>query len=481
MTATAPAALLDRLAAALGGDAVLRAPEAKAPYLRERRGRFQGQAAAVLRPADTAGVAAAVRACAEAGVGVVPQAGNTGLCGGAAPDAGGRQVILSLERLDRIRAIDPSDYTLTAEAGCVLADVQAAAAAADRLFPLSYAAEGDCRIGGNLATNAGGMNVLRYGNARDLALGLEVVLPDGQVWNGLRRLRKDNSGYDLKNLFIGAEGTLGIITAAVLRLFPHPRHRATALVGLDRVEDALALLAALRGEAGDTLTAFELIGRTPISFALRHGEGCHEPFATVYPWYVVLEMTSSRRHDDLPGLLAEALAVAHRAGHASEWRVAAGPAACEALWRLRKAVPAAQRPEGGSIKHDVSVPVSRVPAFIRRATETVEARLPGIRPCAFGHAGDGNIHFNLSQPVGADTGAFLARWDEFNRLIHDVAAELDGSFAAEHGVGQLKPAEVARLKSPVEVALMRRLKAALDPADILNPGKVVPPDDRPPA
>lgn len=463
--------LLETLTDALGADAVLRPGSAMAPYLRERRGLYQGRAAAVVRPADTAAVAAAVRLCREHGAAVVPQGGNTGLCGGAVGDADA--VLLSLERLDRIRRVDAEDFTLTADAGCTLAAVQQAAADAGRLFPLSYAAEAECQIGGNLATNAGGMNVLRYGNARDLVLGIEVVLADGRVWNGLRRLRKDNSGYDLKDLFIGAEGTLGIITAAVLKLFPQPRHRATALLALDDPAAAVTLLARLREASGDAVTTCELMGRTPLAFALDYGEGCVEPFDAAYPWYLLVELTSSRRHDDLPGLLADALDAPNAA--VREWRLAASAGEAAAFWHLRNSIPGAQKGAGASIKNDVSVPVSRVPALIEEAGRAVAARAPGVRICAFGHVGDGNIHFNLTRPEDGDDDAFLARWEELTRCVHDVTVQLEGSFAAEHGIGRLKPAEVARLKDPVEQELMRALKAALDPADRLNPGKVVPP------
>jgi len=467
-----PAAdLLRSLTHAIGGGAVLAPGEATAPYLRERRGLFQGQAAAVVRPADTAGVAATVRICREHGAAVVPVGGNTGLCGGAVGAAD--SVLLSLERLDRIRDVDAEGFTLTAEAGCTLATVQRAADGAGRLFPLSYAAEAECQIGGNLATNAGGMNVVRYGNARDLVLGVEVVLADGRVWDGLRRLRKDNSGYDLKDLFIGAEGTLGIITAAVLKLFPAPRHRATALLALDDPAAAVALLARLRAASGDAVTTCELMGRTPLAFALEHGRGCSEPFAAAHPWYLLVELTSSRRRDDLPGLLGEALDAPD--APLREWRLAADAATAAAFWRLRNGIPEAQKGAGASIKNDISVPVSRVPALIEEAGQAVAERAPGVRICAFGHVGDGNIHFNLTRPEDGDDEAFLARWAELTRCVHDVALRLGGSFAAEHGIGRLKPAEVSRLKDPVEQDLMHALKSALDPADRLNPGKVVPP------
>ena len=472
---SAPDRLLTRLAELIGDRYLITDPALQSRYLAERRGLYRGRARAVVLPADTQAVAAVLRACAEAKAVVVPQGGNTGLCGGATPDESGNDIILSLERLNRIRAVDADDFTLVAEAGCTLASVQRAAATHERLFPLGYAAEELCQIGGNLATNAGGMNVLRYGNTRDLTLGVEVVLADGSIWNGLNQLRKDNSGYDLKDLFIGSEGTLGVITAAVFRLFPKPRHHITALVGLPSAEAAVALLAELRAATGDALTAFEFMARTAVEFSVRHGTGCREPFAERYPWYVVTDVTSSRLRDDLELLLTDALGSARGAGILGDWRLGATAAERAELWAIRSAIPGAQRHEGVSIKQDVSVPVSRIPAFLGAADRAVTERLPGIRPCAFGHVGDGNIHYNLSQPTGMDPERFRARWGEFNRLVHDIVRDFGGSFAAEHGVGRLKPGEVARLKSPVEVELMRRIKHALDPDARLNPGKLVPP------
>ncbi len=465
---------LEALSRPLGAGAVIPPGDGMAPYLAERRGLFSDRSVlAVVRPADSAGVADAVRVCAEHDVAVVPQGGNTGLCGGAAATAGRDAIILSLERLNRIRRVDADNFSLTAEAGCRLSAVQAAAGAVDRLFPLSYAAEHDCQIGGNLATNAGGMNVLRYGNARDLTLGLEVVLADGRIWNGLRALRKDNSGYDLKDLFIGAEGTLGIITAATLKLFPAIRERATAIVGLESAEAAVALFGILRAESGDTVTSCELMGRQPLSFAIAYAQGCSEPLPATYPWYLLIELTSSAHEATLARRLERALSAAP-AG-IGDYRIASDEDEAAAFWRLRNGIPGAQKGAGASIKNDISVPVADMPAFIEAAGTAVRDACPGVRICAFGHIGDGNIHFNLTRPEAMSDSDFLAAWDPLTRQVHDVVMTYQGSFAAEHGVGQLKPGEVSRLKDPVEQALMQRLKTVLDPHGRLNPGKVVPP------
>ena len=443
------------------------------PYLREERGLFQGRCAAVARPASTEEVARVVALCAEAGVPVVAHGGNTGLVGGGVPRGG---VVLSTARLDRIRAVDPRNRTITVEAGVILADVRAAADQAGALFPLSLGAEGSCRIGGNLATNAGGMNVLRYGNARDLVLGLEVVLADGRVWNGLRGLRKDNTGYDLKQLFLGSEGTLGIITAAVLELFAKPRTKETALAAVPSAEAAVELFGRLSDVAGDALVAFELMARIALDFCVAHIPGCADPFADRHPWYALLELTSPRRNDPLRETLEQALAEACAAGVVRDAVVAQNETQAAGLWRMRESVPEAQRHEGGSIKNDVAVPLSRVAEFIDRASRAVEQALPGIRVVAFGHLGDGNIHFNLSQPVGMDRLAYLAEWDRIERLVSDIAIELDGSFSAEHGIGELKRAGLLRYKSGIEIEVMRRLKRALDPKNIMNPGKIIAPE-----
>lgn len=458
---------------AIVGEAGWLAGDTRAPLLREWRGLYRSVPVAVVAPASTAEVAQVLALCSEAGIAVVPQSGNTGLCGGAACDTSGTQLLLSLRRMRRVREIDTANETMTAEAGCILTDLQRAAEDVDRLFPLSLAAEGSCMLGGNLATNAGGTNVLRYGNARDLCLGLEVVLADGRIWNGLSGLRKDNSRYDLKDLFIGAEGTLGVITAAVLRLFPRPRQTQTALVALDSPAAAVALLPALRECSGDTLTGCELMSRTSLATAIDHVDGCRDPFETIYPWYLLVELSTPRPGDELRASLENALGDALESGRALDAVVAESVQQGRALWHLRESIPEGQRHDGASIKHDISVAVSRLPAFLEQATARIEAAIPDVRVCPFGHLGDGNIHFNLSQPRDADPGAFLARWEECNRIVHDVVAAMGGSIAAEHGVGQLKVEELERLKDPVELELMRSIKTALDPRGIMNPGKVL--------
>ena len=469
--APASPSVLLALREAVGARGWVDDPGALAAHLAEERGRYQGACAAVVRPGSTEEVAAVVRICAEAGLPVVPQGGNTGLVGGGVPDGG---VVVSLARMNKIRAIDPLNRTVTAEAGVILSELQDAASAAGALFPLSLGAEGSCRIGGNLATNAGGITVVRYGNARDMVLGLEVVLPDGRIWDGLKGLRKNNTGYDLKQLFVGSEGTLGIITAAVLKLFPKPQAEETALAALPSVEAALELFQRCNAAAGDALTAFEFFSRRCLDFCLAHVAGIADPFAGAHPAYALIKLSSPQKSEALREALEEVLADAIEAEVVSDAVLALSEAQAGQLWRIRESIPEAQKGEGGSIKNDVSVPLSQVPAFIARASAAVEAAMPGIRPVAFGHFGDGNIHFNLSQPVGADRAAFLAEWDRFDRMVADVAAELGGSFSAEHGIGQLKRADMLRYKSGVELDLMRRIKRALDPGDIMNPGKVVP-------
>ncbi len=463
-------AALARIAARIGAAHVITQPGDTEGYLTEPRGLYRGQTPAVVRPGSTAEVAFVVETCAAAGLPLVPQGGNTGLVGGQVPFGA---ILLSLSRLNKIRALDATDLTLTAEAGCTLHQVQAAAAEADCLFPLSIASEGTCQIGGNLATNAGGTAVLRYGNTRELTLGLEVVLADGRIWNGLSRLRKDNTGYDLRDLFVGSEGTLGIITAAVLRLFPKPRARTTVLAGLADPAQVLALFRRLRAVAGDALTGFEMMPDVGMEMVLKHMPGAVRAIQDRHPFYVLAELTSTRRDDDLAAMVEGVLGEALEAEEIADAVIAASEAQSHALWKLREDLSEAQKFEGGSIKHDVSVPVSKVAEFVVTATAACEAHMPGLRVCAFGHVGDGNIHFNLSQPIGMDKAAFLDTWEAFNRLVHDLVASYDGSISAEHGIGLLKREELLLYKDKVALDVMASLKAALDPAGLLNPGKVL--------
>ncbi len=465
--------LFQALGAVLRPEDLIRDPDAMAPFLIDWRGMYRGSALCVVRPRRTEDVARVVAIAAEAAVAVVPQGGNTGLAGGGVPAPAGRNLVLSLERMNRVRAIDPGDFTITVEAGCVLKQVQEAAAAADRLFPLSLAAEGSCRIGGNLATNAGGIAVLRYGNMRDLALGLEVVLPDGRVWDGLRALRKDNTGYDLKQLFIGAEGTLGVITAAVLKLFPRPRERVCAFVGLATHEAAVALLGRMRAATGDSLTSFELIPRVALELAMRHVANSFDPLPARHEVYVLIEVTSAQTDSRLETIAEEALTQAAEDGLVRDATIARSEAQAARLWFLREAIVEAQRPAGASIKHDVAVPIAAVPGFMAEARAAVEAALPGTCVYAFGHLGDGNIHFNLIQPAAMAPAAFLAETPRLNRVVHDVVARHRGSISAEHGLGQLRRGEVRRYKPAIEFELMERIKAALDPQGIMNPGKLL--------
>jgi FAD/FMN-containing dehydrogenase len=463
------AGLLDRFAAIVGSKYLITDPAAQEPYLVELRGLYHGHTPAVLRPGTVAEVAAILKLANETRTAVVPQGGNTGLVGGQVPNAG--ELVLSLNRLDRIREVDATSNTMTCDAGVVLAKAQDAAAAAERLFPLSLAAEGSCTIGGNLSTNAGGTAVLAYGNARDLVLGLEVVLADGRMWNGLSKLKKDNTGYDLKNLFMGAEGTLGVITAAVLKLFPRPRAVETAYVGLASPADALALFNLAGERAGGTVTSFELMSRTSVEFALRHGPGCRDPLGTPHPWYVLIELSSQAA--GLRAALEDLLGAAAGQGRVTDATIAASLEQRKAFWHLRDMLSDVQRFEGGSIKHDISVPVAAVPDFIAQASAAVEALIPGCRPAAFGHLGDGNVHFNVSQPVGGDAAQYLARWDEMGAVVNRVVTKLHGSISAEHGIGQLKRDLLPEVKDQVALDLMRALKRTLDPNGILNPGKVL--------
>jgi FAD/FMN-containing dehydrogenase len=466
-------AVIERLKAAVGPKGWIAEAADMAPYLLDQRGVYQGRSPLVLRPASTEEVAQVVGICAEAGLAIVPQGGNTGLVGGSVPHEAGNEIVVSLSRMNRILALDPIDYTLTVEAGCVLADLQQAAEGADRLFPLSLGAEGSCQIGGNLSTNAGGTAVLRYGNARDLVLGLQVVLPDGRVWDGLRRLRKDNTGYDLKQLFLGAEGTLGIITAAALKLFPRPRETCTALVAVRDVAAAAELLARLRAASGDSVTSFEYMHRTCLDLVLEHIPGTGDPLDERYQHYVLIELASGRADGGLQALAEEVLGTAFEDGVALNAVIAASEAQGLGLWRLRETIPESLKLIGGCIRHDVSVPVSAVPDFIEQAVALVEAAVPGIRAAPFGHLGDGNIHFNLAQPLGGDPDAFVAQTERVTTAVYELVASFEGSFSAEHGIGRLKRPELDRYKSPVALDLMATLKRALDPDGIMNPGKVI--------
>ncbi len=472
MTAAAPD-LRAQLRAIVGESGLLAAGTASEPYLHDHRHLYQGRALAVVLPASVAEVAAVLALCNAARVGVVPHGGNTGYCGGATPDESGQQVVLALGRLKRIRSVDAANDSLIAEAGCTLAQVQAAAAAAARFFPLSLGSQGSCQIGGNLSTNAGGTSVLRYGMMRELVLGLEVVLADGRVLPGLSGLRKDNTGYDVKALFLGAEGTLGVITAATLKLFPPVRARATALVAVEDVPRAVALLGQLKEASSERVSSFELIPRLALELTVRHIEGVRDPLTRPHPWYVLCELSSSRAADGLDALLEESLGAALAAGLVQDAVICASERERQGLWRLRESIPAAQGRAGASLKHDISLPVSRLAEFVARAAPWIEASVPEGRLIAYGHVGDGNLHFNLSARSSAEGAALLARAESVRRAVHELVREFGGSFSAEHGIGRLKVAELERYAAPVELALMRSIKAALDPRGIMNPGKVL--------
>ena len=465
--------LLARFAALVGSGGALTDPQATHPYRMEWRDKYLGETPLVLRPQTVGQVSAILALANETRTAIVPQSGNTGLVGGQVPDSSGTEIVLSLDRMTRIRSVDSEGYSLTAEAGAILADVQSAAEAAGRLFPLSLGSEGSCRIGGNISTNAGGTAVLAYGNMRDLVLGLEVVLADGRIWEGLGALRKDNTGYDLKQLFIGGEGTLGIVTAAVLKLYPRPKGQAVAFAALSDPAAALALFNLARDRAGHDLTGFELMPRIGVDFVLRHIPGSRDPVGTVAPWYALLEISSGHSDEAARGAIEDILGTAFEQGVVADAAIAQSLADRNMFWRMRHGMSEAQKPEGGSIKHDVSVPVASVPAFLSEAIAAIEAFIPGCRPVPFGHLGDGNIHFNISQPVGADKQAFLDRWDEVNALIHGIVARYNGSISAEHGIGRLKRDLLPAAKGPVAMAMMRSIKQALDPNGILNPGKML--------
>ena len=464
--------LLEELAALVGEANVLTDAADMAPHLIDWRRRYRGAARCVVRPANTDEVSAVVRACAAAGVPIVPQGGNTSHCGASIPDPNGEAIVLSLSRMNRIRAIDVANNTITVDAGCVLQTLQAAAFDAGRLFPLSLAAEGSCQIGGNLSTNAGGVQVLRYGNTRELTLGLEVVLPSGEVWNGLRGLRKDNTGYDLKQLFIGAEGTLGIITAAVMKLFPLPRATATAWLAIESPHAAVRLLGDLQAAFGATLTACELVSDVSLGMVLKHSPGAQPPLANS-PWYLLVELSGAGEDDELAAAMERFFEQALEAGTINDAVLAQSGEQASRLWALRESISEAQKIEGISIKHDISVPVSRIGDFVAQADAALQAAFPGIRIVAFGHVGDGNLHYNQSKAESGENDAFIAMQPQVNEIVHDIVHLLGGSISAEHGIGQLKRDELLRYKSPLEMEMMAAVKRAFDPQGLMNPGKVL--------
>ncbi|MGH8234892.1 MAG: FAD-binding oxidoreductase [Rhodanobacteraceae bacterium] len=466
---------LDTLRAAVGKAHVLTDADA-APYLTDWRERYSGHALAVVRPGSMDEVAAVVRACVGAGVPIVPQGGNTGLCGGATPDDSGRAVVLSLQRMNRIRGMDLDNDTMEVEAGCVLQTVQEAARDAGRLFPLSLGSEGSCTIGGNLSTNAGGTEVLRYGMMRALTLGLEVVTAQGEIWHGLRGLRKDNAGYDLRDLFIGSEGTLGIITAATLKLYPLPVARCTALLALASIEDAIATLGRARHGFGASLTGFELMAGDCLADVVRCFPQQRMPFegvAAALPWYALLELSDSESEAHARERFETVLGEAIEAGCVKDAVIARSMAQSKALWHLRESIPLAEKESFKAIKHDVSLPVSRMAAFVEDTNRALQQAFPGIRHVIFGHLGDGNLHYNVAHGGDWTDDALLARQDAVFELVHDSVHAMGGSISAEHGLGQLKREALVRYKDPVELAMMRSIKHALDPQGIMNPGKVL--------
>jgi FAD/FMN-containing dehydrogenase len=469
-----PSNVIARIADVVGTQGLIMDPAEMEPYVVDWRGVYRGTTAAVVRPASTEEIAAVVRLCAETGTPIVPQGGNTGMCMASVPRAGSNDIVLTLARMNRIREVDPLNNTVTAEAGVVLAHIQQAAAEVDRLFPLSLGAEGSCVIGGNLSTNAGGVNVLRYGNTRDLVLGLEVVLPDGRVWNGLRGLRKDNTGYDLKQLFVGAEGTLGIITAAVLKLFPKPSASATTWAAVKSPQSALELLALLRRHCGDRINAFELISRNCLELVLRHIPQTRDPLVAPYDWYVLAELADSSAQEELRSELEGALEASMDTGLVLDATLAESGSQSKALWRIRESIPEAARSEPGMLyRHDIAVAVSAIPAFIREAHEALDQRFPGANVICFGHLGDGNLHYNAYVPGRNRTDAAARDAHDVTDLVYDIVQRYGGSFSAEHGVGLAKIAELKRYKSEVELDLMRAIKRTLDPQGLMNPGKVL--------
>ncbi len=462
---------IEELAAIVDAEGLLLGDAEQAPFLEEKRGLYHGHCVAVVRPATTAEVAAVVECCNKYNQPITPQSGNTGLCGGAVPDGG---ILLNLGRMNRVRELDRVGGTMTVEAGCILKTLQQVASAEGLLFTLSSPSEKDCQLGGNLSTNLGGINVLRYGTAREQVLGLEVVLPSGEIWNGLRALRKDNAGYDLKQLFIGAEGTLGIITAATVKLFSAPQVQVTGMVAVPDIYVMMETFTHIRQRFNDHLSGFEIIPRFAVDMVLEYDSAIKDPFPQRHGWYGLVELNATDPEMDLKTSLRQLFD-----SLPYPTRIAQDQEESEQLWAVRRAINAAQKVRGASIKHDISVPLNDIAEFMTQATRMVEAQIPGVQVCGFGHAGDGNVHFNLTQPPGADPQEFLDRWEEMNRMIHDLVRCFGGSIAAEHGVGQLRRAELRRTKDPVEYAMMQAIKGCLDPNNLLNPGKVVDPNSSP--
>jgi len=461
--------LIARFSSIVGAENALTRDEDIAPHLLEPRAKFSGSSPLVLKPGSTQDVATILKLATETGTAIVPQGGNTGLVGGQMPSG---EVVVSLGRMNRIRHVDDADNCITLEAGVTLQSAQEAAKAKGLMFPLWIASQGTCQVGGNLATNAGGINVLAYGNTRDLCLGLEVVLPSGEIWNGLKSLRKDNTGYDLKHLFIGSEGTLGIITAASMKLLPAPTDKATVFAAIADPQSALDLLSLAKRMGGGAVAAFEIMPRAGVEMSFKHAD-CRDPLEAPSDWYVLFELAGYDEMGSMDKKATEMLGVAFEEGIVTDATLAASTQAAQDLWHIREAMSEVQRLEGGSIKHDISVPVSKVPAFLNLAITAVKEMIPGCRPVPFGHIGDGNIHFNISQPVGADKDAFLAQWGNINERVHGIVRDFGGSISAEHGIGTLKRDELAVFKQPVELAMMHGIKKLLDPNGIMNPGKVL--------
>ena len=463
---------LQKLKKTLGPKGWIEDKEIIEPYLVEERGLFKGKSSLLLKPQNTEEVSKILKLCNEHNIKVVPQGGRTGLCGGTIPSENGKEIMLSLERMNNIKELNEENFTITVEAGCILNNIQNIADEKNFLFPLSLASEGSCTIGGNISTNAGGINVLRYGMARDLVLGIEVVLANGEIWNNLISLRKDNRGYDLKQLFIGSEGTLGIITSAVLKLFPATRNIETALFAIPNTDAAIELLGLARNASADLLTAYELVSRVGMEMVIKHIPGAKEPIKEKYKWYILIEFSSSSKNN-LRQQIEDLFELALNKNIVLDGVIAESTQQRKELWTLRDGLNEAQKPEGGSIKHDISVPINNVSKFIYSASKCVEEFIPNSRVVAFGHIGDGNIHFNISQPLKQDKKEFLNKWTDVNKLVFDIVKNLDGSFSAEHGIGKLKREELQNYNPTIEINLMKSIKSSFDPNNILNPGKVL--------